>query len=1055
MALTSDQMDLVRQNAGRFFGVGAQYNRALDDIAKSTAGEIVQKYPQLGPIAAGRLGALNTADEVHNFMKTSLYFGELRDQLAGQAIMPSRTLLKAKLGDSRVVDYLRNDGSLPGKVYKTFSGYMPYSVDPTTLKLSLTRFKWDANDAPLVIYRIARFGMGDDAGKEWAGKYAEALASGANVGELRAIKNQTLMETFKALGLPDDSQFVKHIMDKVAEVEQLPVSAQNYGSAVSGKVLGEYVDKNGNRTIGAISSDQASEFFHIPNFNTIKRAMRDVGQYTKFIGKTDDFIADKYTNSIFKPLALATAGFGLRVAAAEMIPTFARYGILNTIKAKIAVNAANTKYELAKNEEDSIAAAALVALGASDGIAEDALKSGFPAFQKAKELKLKFAEKLVPEEQIDLATRVIMQNNGHFLPDAVQTGHGYDADPSFLNSKGAHYFMQLEKNGPLFKDLPEYTTYSPSDNHYVPVLTTNLNKAANNQMHTRVAQDLVAYQNKFNKTFKNTTQDFYDTPEFLNMRQSLVDSEFKRMQESIAGNFKPYDKERKTITRWKNGDLHQFAEDRVDKTLGMVIGKDGTFHRDLAESMATGQQVDARFIAAMNRNMPQSMPAGVSGPVIQELIPGKNLFSNVIALGFKKVMDPIVNNLAREQLYLLHVGDAYGSLKPQIAKGWISEDQALRISQQRAVMSMLPQIHNTALRNQFAQIARNFLPFYFAQEQALKRAFNTLKDTSIASPVFSRGLRFYQLTEHAMSDPTFMTTDESGNKFVNIPLVGEFGSAVQNALGAFGVPIVTGLPITAKGSTVSLKSVLPELQTPGVSPLMAISGNLLADFFPQLKGVVQGTIGDISFQKGVLDSLVPATWAKTALSALTPIDLQNQMNNALASALAAAYYHGQVPSADSSDYDRQAFVDRIKNNARSILLIKTFLNLVSPLAPQVKQEDAGFRDEFWKLVKANNNNFGDALQQFLGEHGTRAVSYTVGKTEAAIRGLKLPYIQDTVDYIRANKEMFDPTSGVSTGAFFLVPQDNSKNESDRSVYNELMNMHLRSQRTPQELLRQF
>ena len=173
----------------------------------------------------------------------------------------------------------------------------------------------------------------------------------------------------------------------------------------------------------------------------------------------------------------------------------------------------------------------------------------------------------------------------------------------------------------------------------------------------------------------------------------------------------------------------------------------------------------------------------------------------------------------------------FRSLAPQVAKGFITEDQALRFAQTQASYAMLPQIHNTALRNQFAQLARNFLPFYFAQEQALKRAFNSLKDTSVASPLFSRGMRFYQLAEHAMSDPTFMSTDENGNKFVNIPLVGAFGEGVQNALSAFGVPIVAGLPITVKGSTVPLKSVLPELQTPGVSPIVAISGNLLSDFF--------------------------------------------------------------------------------------------------------------------------------------------------------------------------------------------------------------------------------
>jgi hypothetical protein len=152
--------------------------------------------------------------------------------------------------------------------------------------------------------------------------------------------------------------------------------------------------------------------------------------------------------------------------------------------------------------------------------------------------------------------------------------------------------------------------------------------------------------------------------------------------------------------------------------------------------------------------------------------------------------------------YVKQIMPTYQSL---IDKGAISEETALRLAMTHATQAMLPQIHNTALRNQFAQLARNFLPFYFAQEQALKRAFNSLKDTSVASPLFSRGMRFYQLAEHAMSDPTFMSTDENGNKFVNIPLVGAFGEGVQNALSAFGVPIVAGLPITVKGSTVSLK----------------------------------------------------------------------------------------------------------------------------------------------------------------------------------------------------------------------------------------------------------
>ena len=188
----------------------------------------------------------------------------------------------------------------------------------------------------------------------------------------------------------------------------------------------------------------------------------------------------------------------------------------------------------------------------------------------------------------------------------------------------------------------------------------------------------------------------------------------------------------------------------------------------------------------------------------------------------------------------------------------------------------------------------------------------------------------------------------------------------------------------------------------GVAPFVAVSGNILSDFFPSLRPAVEGTVGKISMDRPMMDIVIPATWAKSLLAQMSSFDFTHQMSNALAGAMAAAYYHGQAPSPDSSVQEKQAFIDRIKNNARSILLIKTFLGLTSPLSPQISQEDAGFRDEFWKMVK-QKGNFADALMTFLGEHGDKAVSYTVAKTEAAYPGGKIPYIQGTVDFIKIGR----------------------------------------------------
>ena len=1101
--LTPNQLDELRTGSGvtvkgtDVLNAGSRiYARALEDIAQSTAGEIARKYPELGTVAAGRLGAIKTADGVHDFFKTSLYFGELEGTLAGQAMLPTRTLLRATLGDTKVVDVLRNAAvsryivdatgnrilnpkynplsvkQRASTVYKTFSGYMPYSVDPNTQKLSLTKFKWNAPDASLNIYYMGRVGMGDKAAKEMAGKYAEAVAVN-DLALARDIKNQTIFDTFKALGLPDDNAFVTKVYNDINKISQPLVGTQVYGTDALGNALGQYT-ANGVNKIGGLVSHQAQDVFDFPDFFAIKKAMRDAGQYSKFVGKLDEFVANAYTNKIFKPLALATMGFGLRVAAAEMIPTFARYGVINTFKAKLAASAAKANYDLAPKEASNVFSAAMVGLGAHMGIAPDVMRAGFPAFQEAKRRGLNLAAKMLPEEQIDLATRLILANDGHLLSEAVQTGHGYDASTSYQMNQSAHYYYQIQKNSPMFSDLPEWTTYTADNIHYPVRLAANLNKAAKEPAYKNIAQDIVnevkATSNNIKKQGelakvnpKIATEDFFTTQEFQDFRATLVNKEYVRMLAAVQGKYKGYNEEMKTLTRWldavSSGDLRTFAQDRVDATLGMVMGKDGTYLETFADNIAKGQSVDFEELVKMNRQNQRSMPAAVAGPMLQPYVPSKNPLVYITNLGFKKVIDPIVNGLAREPLYVMHVAEAYSRMTPRITSGMLTEDQALRIAQTQASLGMLPQIHNTALRNQFSQIARNFLPFYFAQEQALKRAFRTLKDTSIASPVFSRGMRFYQLAEHTLSEPGFVQQDENGNKYMYLPGVGAFGEAVQGALGAYFMPMVPGLPITGKGSLVSLKSVLPELQMPGVSPVFAIAANRIANWFPSTSDIIQGTIGDISYQRGVVDTLVPATWAKTALAALSPVDLTGQLGNATLTAMSAAYFYNQLPPENASDPEKEEFIDRIKNNARSILLIKTFLNLTSPLAPQVSQEDAGFRDEFWKLVK-QKGNFPDALMEFMGTHGSRATSYTVAKTESNVAGAKYPYIQETVDFINANHDKFFPKNyngkdSVAQGMYFLIPQNNIKNESDLNVYNELMRQHLRSRRTPQEFLKQL
>jgi hypothetical protein len=1038
--LNINQLDDVKAG-GALNAASRLYNRALEDIATSSAGEIAAKFPELGTVAAGRLGSLKTADAVHDFFKTSLYFGELRGTLAGAGMLPSRSLLRTTFSDSKVVNFLRNDGSLPGRIYKTFSGYMPYSVDAETGKLSLKSFQWDSPDAASVVYRVARFAHGDAAAKEFAGQYAESVASN-QIGTAKAIYAQTVFDTLKAAGLPDDSVLVQNAWKDIQKLSQSGVSKEIYGvGAKNGTDVSIVNTADGPRALG-LDSWQASDEWSLPNYLAITKELRNLGKFSKVYGKLDDFAYKAYTGGIFKPLALLTLGFGLRITASELIPTFSRFGTINTFKASIAKSAAKLDYKMSKGEEGHVMAAAFSALGAlTGGVPLDLSGSAWPAFREAARRGLKRAAELTAPEQFDLATKLIIANEGHILRDAISTGHGSDASVSYQLQDTAHAYMQTQKL--KYRDLPTYTTYDAANKDYYGRLHHQLIRSANEPYKIDMSNDLLELIPEGKSPFKMVKGKLEIDSK---IEKELIKRETQRIKDAIVGKNEVRKREVQGLARYTQQNPAEFATNRVDSFLGLISGKDGTYRKDFVNAIANKKKFDLKTLQSIDT---RELPMEVAGAEVAPYI-GSNAFQKIVDMGFRGFVDPVINNLVREQMYLMHVADEYVGLKSLIDNG-LTEEQAIRIAQSRAVYAMLPQIHNTALRNQFAQLARNFLPFYFAQEQAMKRSYRLAKETGFGGPIFSRGLRAYQAAEHILNDPAFVQQDDQGNRYVYLPMVGYFGEAMQNTLSGFGVPMVSGLPISAQGNLVSLKTVLPEFQMPGVTPFVSIAGNIFASAFPPLRDPVKKIIGDISYGQAITDALIPSAALRTVWNTLPQNEQNNAMQNAILGAMQSAYFHGQVPGPDSSPMERQNFVDRIKNNARSILMVKAITNMLSPLAPRIAQEDIGLRDEWYKTLKSNKN-YADAILEFTGKHGNSSISYTVSRNESAVPGAYLPYTQKALDYIDNNNELLNSPYG--SAALFLIPQEDGPGDK-QTIYYEYLRQKLRLRKQPIDVLNQF
>jgi hypothetical protein len=1055
---------------------GSQYHRALNELADMSAGDVVAKYPELQGLAT-EIGRAKTPEAVHKAFMVGQIETEFmtKSAVAGTPLIPSRSVARGAL--SKVSEKLRQPfadtlddtayeyrnaanfflprkgvddlgqakwiaplafrplskeafASAVAKKVRTFSGYQPFVIDSGTLDLSTKTFDPTDPAALQGIYRVMRFSLGDKVARNVAGNYADAITAG-DLGAARTIYIDSIHEMFKAAGLPNDSHLVEHMLDRMHTIGEGNLESQQYGYGYHLKDQVSVVTDADKSSSQGLATHHVGDWSY-PDFRQVKKAIRSMGSVGKAYGTVDEFTATNWTDTIFKPLALLTTGFGLRIAASELIPTFIRYGTIPVAKAKVAGAAAKMNYKLIPGEDEHIMANAMMAVSGGSSLKDFlANEADAVAGKTVRKTVANGLGKVANEDDLELASKIAIATKGHMGTGVTMSGHGADTDFNEKQKQLMHYLGQTVRAPQTVNpdgSWAQYTAHNVDFN--IHWLMAN-QKASQNIAYQSMAQDAL----RLVKSGKTQDEAWAEAARLEEARIVGVDPKTGSLLDPVDD---LYANERMKLSRYTSQDSADFAFARTDDLRNTVTGSDGTFHEELLNKIANKQKVSLKELSSIDS---AARPSSIAGP---DLMPykGPNLLNRFIQTGFKKIIDPIVGGLSRQPLFFLHTKEAMRFYRPLIDAGKISEETGLRLAMTRASHAMLPQIHNIALRTQFSILVRNFLPFYFAQEQATKRYIKLAADNPEA-------FRAYQLVEHALNDPGFIQKDDQGNKFVTVPFVGEIGAGVMNAAAKIGLPVVGNLPITVRGDTSSLKTVLPEFNAPGTSPFVNIAANSLTALFPSLSRPVKTVVGSRGFSTSVIDSLIPNAPARAWFKALNANEQDSSFHSAMLSALAAANYHNQLPDENASPAEKQAFLDRIKNNARSILVIKGLLGTVSPLSPQVSQEDPKLRDEFYKLVQSKND-YPTALHEFLGKHGNNAISYTVARSEGTIKGATTPYTDQAINWLQDNEALLKSKHAV--GAAFLVPQEPGLTGDKQAIYDEVIKMHLRQKRTPQEFM---
>lgn len=361
-----------------------------------------------------------------------------------------------------------------------------------------------------------------------------------------------------------------------------------------------------------------------------------------------------------------------------------------------------------------------------------------------------------------------------------------------------------------------------------------------------------------------------------------------------------------------------------------------------------------------------------------------------------------------------------------------------------AINDTIPWIDDYRVRSQFQQHGRNLIPFWFSQENFIRRvANNVLRDPA--------AIRKAQVMMNAFHNSGIVTQNQFGEDVYNIPLTGTVVKAATKLMeilpgdGKWTLPVVNAM-------TGQVKHTIPGLDTfdrigPSLSPLGAIPLQAVTKLFPELEGAKSAILGERGMSndvgwKSIMKALVPS-YAYKIMEAVT---MDPASDSEYASAMIQtqqmleASGHGLPADADPYEFDDHQ--DRLENFTRMQMFMRGILGFFSPAAPSTVPVEE-FTPEFSKLMR--QMPLEDAFLQFMAEN-PNAQAYTIMKTEVKSKA-PLSASQAAGKVLDENQDYFHKYQMAGP---WLLPQSDDDTGFSMNVYNTQIARELRRRKTFKE-----
>ena len=511
----------------------------------------------------------------------------------------------------------------------------------------------------------------------------------------------------------------------------------------------------------------------------------------------------------------------------------------------------------------------------------------------------------------------------------------------------------------------------------------------------------------------------------------------------------------------------EWAATQAEWLKATIYGQDGTLHDEILNAIADGRTPDTEFMSEIPM---EQRPAKIMGAYEKPAAPDR-LNDRI----FKK-LNAVINWMSREPIYNTEYLKQINGLQKFIDNGSLTYEEAQIMANRKAVEETLPHIHNINERSLMSEHARNFIPFYFAQQQSYARMFRLLAEDPAA-------FRRIQLTYTNLANFGGIYNDANGNTNFIMPGAGFLTGGSLTALSALGVPIANGVPSTMSGSLKSLASLSPFLEGSDVirpGPLVALGLRAIQNLLPEAGGVKagftnleSGIVGSQTMAQQAWQVLVPNTAVRAAMQGFMPMDNRTEAKSVLDAIQSLEYQQNVamdkwvksgkspddpdaphlVPTPTDTPMQRQQFIDRVKNTARVLSMTKAVVAAFSPTSPSVQIGDYKLKTELYNLMSSNDPATGKpygisgAITQFLLNHPD-ATPYTVFETNSGTMSPiqsthpAMQWVQNNMDTLKNSK--------YSSAASYFVPQTDDK--FNQTIYNEQMAMGLRSHKAPDQMI---